>query len=59
MKIVYGIITFPLVFPLTGVLIARWFFGTGWIVSIIIWLVMFWTILGIGTLLFRKGEFIK
>ena len=54
MKTIYGILTFPLVFPLTGIFIARWFFGTGWIGSIVIWLVMFWVILGIGVLLFRN-----
>ena len=59
MKTVYGCLTFPLTFPLTGILIARWFFGTGWIVSIVIWLVIFWIILGIGALLFRNDPNIR
>lgn len=59
MKTIYAIATAPLAFPLTGVLIARWFFGTGWLVSIVIWLVMFWIIMGIGALIFRNDPEIK
>ena len=59
MKTVYGCLTFPLVFPLTGILIARWFFGTSWAVSFIIWLVVFWIIIGVGTVLFRNDPNIR